>query len=83
MSTPLDDLRFWMQTIEDARRTVMCPPGMGEQVRAMADRYGVGGMYDVHDSAECPEGHILVIDHHALEASTRQAVQRMRIGGRA
>ena len=76
----LDDLRFWAQTFEDAKRTILCPPGLGDQVRAIAEQYGVGGLYDVQESSTCPLDSILVIDNNALDARTRQFLQRMSKG---
>jgi hypothetical protein len=76
----LDDLRFWAQIFEDARRTILCPPSLGDKVRAIIKQDGVGGLYDVQESNTCPEDQILLIDHNAMDADTRQAIHRMRKG---
>ncbi|MEU0078534.1 hypothetical protein ABZY58_11610 [Micromonospora tulbaghiae] len=72
----VDDLRFWMQTFEDARRTILCPPHLADQVRSVIDQHGVAGMYDVQESTACPQGAILLVDDNAVDAGTRQALQQ-------
>jgi hypothetical protein len=71
-----DDVRFWAQVTGDTRRTLICPPAIADKVRAKLDELGIAGLHDVQESPYTPAGQILVVDHNAIEASTRQAIQR-------
>lgn len=68
--------RFWEQIRGDAKRTVVCEPHRADELRALIEERG----YDhitVLASPACPEGQFLVIDEQALEASGREAAQRV------
>lgn len=75
--SPVEEVLFWAQTLEDSRRTVVCRPELADQVRQLLEAHGVAGMFDVREDRWVPEGQILVMDHNAIDAATRQALQRV------
>ena len=72
-----DDEAFWAQVQGDAKRTVLCEPYRADEVRAAVEARGYGDVLTVLASPYCPEGKLLVIDEGAMEASGRQALQRV------
>jgi hypothetical protein len=72
----LDALRLMMQDLADSQRTIVCRPEWAVSVQAMIDASPLPGLWTVLASALIPEGQVCIIDHWALEASHRQAVQR-------
>jgi hypothetical protein len=77
-SDPLENLRFWMQTFEDSRRTLLCPPDLESRVKGYVDAHGLGGVVQVKASPIIPDGQVMIVDENALEAEWRQTLQRNR-----
>jgi hypothetical protein len=75
--TPWDDVRFRAQVTADYRLTLLCPPSLIDKVRAKLAELGMDGLHDVDESPFVPDGQIFVLDHNAVEAATRQAIQRV------
>lgn len=73
----VNTIRFWDQIQGDAKRTVICEPHRLDEIRAAVDECGYSSTVTVRASAACPEGRLFVIDEAAMEASDRQALQRM------
>ncbi|HEY9370440.1 hypothetical protein [Streptomyces sp.] len=71
----LTDVRFYEQVLGDARRTILCPPGLVDTIKAAVDVYDAGGLFQVVASQCCPEGRLLVIDEQGMEAAMRETVQ--------
>lgn len=71
--TPLEQLRVAMQDIEDARRTVLCPPDLKDHVEAAIEQLGLSGAWTVQVSRFTAGGKIFVLDPNAIEANFRQA----------
>lgn len=71
-----DELRFAMQVVNDAKRTLICEPGMADEVRSLIESMGASATFDVKVSAYSPPGQIVVLDEQALTASANQTFQR-------
>ncbi|NUS01889.1 MAG: hypothetical protein HOV97_04920 [Nonomuraea sp.] len=74
----LTDVRFWMQVMRDAKRTIICPPEMAEAVLERVCEFDMQDHFDVQGSPACPPKSILVIDSQALEAAGNEAFQHAR-----
>jgi hypothetical protein len=74
---PLDELRFAVQVLGDAKRTVICPPGIEAELRQAVEAAGAVG-WTVRGDSWVPEGTAYVIDEQAIEAETRETLQRWR-----
>ncbi|MER5653409.1 hypothetical protein ABT076_10380 [Streptomyces sp. NPDC002131] len=72
----LIDIRFYDQILGDSKRTIICPPGLADRVRAVIEAHSAGDRYTVRASAACPDDKLIAIDEQALEASFQQAAQR-------
>lgn len=77
----LDDIRFYQQVIEDARRTVICSPDLESRVKAHLDVHGLTDAWDVVVNPYLCDDHLYVVDHNALEAAARESVQRLGAAG--
>ncbi|MEU0670384.1 hypothetical protein ABZ508_33225 [Streptomyces lavendulocolor] len=78
----LNDIRFYSQIFEDAKRTLYCPPSQADAVRNIVDEHELGHLYTVSASPVVPAGRIIMVDEQALDAATQQAAQRpIRFGG--
>jgi hypothetical protein len=71
-----EELRFYMQTLGDARRILICEPASVDEVRSAVNVLGMAALWTVRSSPCCLPGKLLVIDEPALEASMNQAAQR-------
>ncbi|MFE2600120.1 hypothetical protein ACFXCZ_27135 [Streptomyces sp. NPDC059396] len=76
----LDELRFTMQVVNDAKRTLICEPDNAHEVRSLIDSMGASAAFDVKASTYCPPGQIIVLDEQALTASANQTFQRAAQG---
>lgn len=68
----LDDIRFWAQVMTDSERTVVCPPEYESRLKSMIEARGLSGLLKVLARPECPDDKLIVIDEHAIDASTAQ-----------
>lgn len=76
MSDPLTEVRFWAQVMTDSERTILCSPENESRIKSWIDARGCGGILKVTAEGYVPDDRIFVIDHNAIEASTRQALSR-------
>ncbi|MET8278260.1 hypothetical protein [Micromonospora sp. NPDC005174] len=74
----LDDVRFWATVIEEQRRILICPPAMVDAVNRKLVELGMGGFHEIQASPYMPDNQIWMVDPNAMEAATRQAMQRVR-----
>ncbi|MFE0039458.1 hypothetical protein [Streptomyces sp. NPDC059015] len=72
----LDNIRFYSQILQDAERTIYCPPDQAAAVSSAIEGEGLGHVYTVTGSCAVPDGRIILVDEQALEAATRQAAQK-------
>jgi hypothetical protein len=72
----LTDIRFYEQVLLDSKRTIVCPPDLASDVRAVVEQYDAGHLFTVCASAACPEERLILIDEQALEAGLRASLQR-------
>jgi hypothetical protein len=75
-SFSFDDLKFWMQVLQDSERTIICNPECESRVKAMVDTYGLGGQITVRADRCAPEDQLFIIDQNAIEAAWRRRVAR-------
>lgn len=76
LRTARDDIRFWQQVAEDARRTIICSPELESRVKTRLAALGLSDLHDVRVSRFVPEDHLYVADLNAIEASNNQALAR-------
>jgi hypothetical protein len=69
----LDDVRFALIAIEEARRKVFCNPGHVAALRALVDELGMAGLVTVKGSPYVPLGRPYVIDPTAMQAALNVA----------
>ncbi|MER7761513.1 hypothetical protein [Streptomyces sp. NPDC097619] len=72
----LTSIRFHDQVLLDARRTLVCPPNLADEVRAVVKKYDAAGLFTVVASPACPEGRLLLLDEQAMEADLRASLLR-------
>jgi len=73
MSDALTDVRFWMQVLTDARRTVLCSPENESRCKGYVDARGLAGQFTVIASPIVSDDHLIIVDEQALEATTNKA----------
>jgi hypothetical protein len=66
-SDALGRLRAALQTIEDMKRTIVCPPELEQQVKDVVEGLALGGVMKVWPMVSCPPGKILIINEQALQ----------------
>lgn len=76
MNNPLTEVQFWMQVIADSERTIICSPENESRIKSWIDARGCGGILKVIVETYMPNDQIFVMDHNAIEASTRQMLAR-------
>lgn len=75
--SPLEWLRSALMDLEESRRVVACRPEFEAGVRALVAELGAGGLVEVRPTPNLPDGTAaLIFDPNAIEAATRQALQR-------
>jgi hypothetical protein len=67
----LDDVRFWSQVVEDARRVILCAPKHEAQIKAWLASRGYW-LYEVRSTPIVPGDRVYIIDEQGLEAQLRQ-----------
>jgi xanthine/CO dehydrogenase XdhC/CoxF family maturation factor len=72
MSDPLTEVRFWAQVMADSERTIVCSPENESRIKSWIDARNCGGILKVLVERYVPDDQIFVMDHNAIEASTRQ-----------
>lgn len=77
----MTDWSFWLIAARDAERTLICPPEREVQIKQLIRERGMDHVFKVESSAACPPDQLLIIDHHAVEASSAEALQRDRRAG--
>lgn len=77
---PIIELKFIFQVMEDSRRTVICPIGLSNQVRTALEALNISSLCDIQESPIIKD-HVLILDHNALEAYTRQVLQKLSFKG--
>jgi hypothetical protein len=75
-------VRFAEIAREESRRTVIARPEDAGRLRWTLDQAGVGDLVTVVESPYAPEGCYLVMDQQAIEAGTRETIDRMAREGR-
>lgn len=75
---PITEVRFWLQVMTDAHRTVFCPPEWESRCKGYVDARNLGGLITVVATPICPPNQIIVADQQAMEASWRQTLQSWR-----
>ena len=78
---PLENLRLWMQELHDSERTVVCSPELESRVKTMVALSATPGLFDVRVMPGMADSQVIVVDHNAVEASTRQALLRRSTRG--
>jgi hypothetical protein len=58
----LDALRAAFRRVQDARRIVLCSPGVEPGVKEAVDRYGWAGLVHVETSPYVPSGKVYIFD---------------------
>ncbi|MGH3381868.1 MAG: hypothetical protein ACRDP6_44785 [Actinoallomurus sp.] len=76
MNDPLTEVRFWAMVIADRERTIVCSPENESRIKCWIDARNCGGIFKVIVERYMPDDQIFVMDHNAIEASTRQALAR-------
>lgn len=71
-----EEIRFYVQTIGDAQRTLICEPHREEQVLAAVESQGLAAILTVEASHACPAGRLLIIDTPGLQAAMNQDFRR-------
>ncbi|BFP50090.1 hypothetical protein KCMC57_64580 (plasmid) [Kitasatospora sp. CMC57] len=72
----MDEIRFWDQITQDAKRTIYCHPDDCAKIQQAVADQGIGHIFTVRSSPVVTAGRMLVVDHQALEAGMREVVQR-------
>jgi hypothetical protein len=68
------EARFWAQVSADSERTVICSPDLESRVKGWVDARNLAGLIKVQATPICPDNTLWVLDHHAVEASMREAL---------
>ena len=77
MRKAMDTIKFAEIVREEARRTVLCNSADVDRIRWWVDQSGYDDILTVLGSEFVPAGQMYVVDNQALDASTREAIQRM------
>jgi len=79
-----DEIRFWMQVMTDAERTVVCSPELESRCKTWVDARGMGHLITVKVSQTCPDETIFLFDERGIDAEMRKAMLApIRLGGGA
>lgn len=71
----LDDVRFWLQMVNDSKRTILCPPDLESRVKGMVDAYGLSGTITVHAHPHIPENQMFIMDEQAIQAELNKPIK--------
>lgn len=78
----LDDVLFWNQVVQDARRTLLVPPDLESRAIEMVKAHGMAHIITVKVSDVLPDGTVYVVDEQAIAADlarpTRIQIQPYR-----
>lgn len=76
--SPYDDVRFWLQIIGDARRTIVCSPELESRIKTQVEARNLAGIITVQATRNWPhESSVLVIDEGAITANANQLLTAM------
>ncbi len=76
--SPIDRLRVVLQDLIDSQRTIMCSPELESRIKTMVAASPAPGLWKVDVMSGMPDTVLFVLDHHALDAANRQALQTMK-----
>lgn len=71
-AAPLDDIRFWLQVIEDSRRTLYVQPAEVARIEALCRAFP---LVEVKANPLVPAGQAWLVDQNALSASINRGLQ--------
>ena len=77
MSDVLTEVRFWMQVLTDAKRTVICSPDLESRCKGYVDARGLGHLIKVKASPFMPDDRLYVIDEGAMQAELNRPWKAM------
>ena len=75
---PIENLRVWLQEFHDSERTIMCSPEWESRIKTMVAMSPCAGLWTVTVQPWMSDDQVYVMDHNAMEAASRQAMQRIR-----
>ena len=79
MISPLEEVAFWAQIFDDAKRTVYCNPELESRAKGHIDALQMGGIFEVIATPNMPEDQVLVVDTQALEAEMSKPIRLPRV----
>lgn len=75
--TILDDIKFWMQVVDDSKRIIYCRPELTVRLRAEVILRGWDSFLTVEPTKNLPIGtDMILINPGAIEASFNKLMQR-------
>jgi len=72
----MDEIRFWDQVTQDAKRTIYCHPDDCDRICQAVVEQGTAHVFTVRRSPFAKAGQLLVVDEQALDAGMREWAQR-------
>lgn len=76
MSDVLTEIRFWAPVVNDAKRTIVCPPDLESRVKGWLSARDLLGFHAVEVNEYMPAEQIFVVDKGALDAYMAQVMNR-------
>lgn len=76
---PLAVLRHWNEVLKSHQRTVLCGPEVEDTVRQAVERYNLSGLFKVQSSDVIPDGSVIVVNEHAIEANMREVLREVAV----
>ena len=74
--TPMENLQLALQELRDSERTIFCSPEWESRIKSMIATSPCAGLWTVVVMPGMADDRYYVLDHHAMEATARQAMQR-------
>ena len=71
----LDNIRFWAQVVQDARRTLVVSPELEAPVVELVEAYGLAHLVTVKTSEHLLDGNAYLVDEQAIQAELERPLR--------
>ena len=78
MISPLEEIQFWQQMFDDAKRSIFVNPELESRTKSRIDMLHMGGIFEVIATPNMPEDQVLIVDTQALEAEMNKPIRLPR-----
>ena len=78
MISPLEEVLFWQQMFNDAKRSIFVNPDLESRTKSRIDTLHMGGIFEVIATPNMPEDQVLIVDIQALGAEMSKPIKLPR-----